>query len=288
MIKIISQIFKKTILTLCFLYLYSSSVEASGAPADEYIKDHVISIHHGTFASIEASATPGLIIGRGDLQGIDTAKVTEPILKSVSDWFFLDPIATHHTSPQTPHSILTKWPNVELSASFSGKFHAVVFDFGVLNYLGETGEESTLGGAKFEEIMNINGVEARRAFTGPAWKYQDQMYDTFPDKAAAIEAHYSTLLEEVKRKKQVVLEEGIRSAFAAVRPTGHLFIPLEPRLRDMNKTIIAGILKISSDDIKEGSFSVGTESSDSPLLPEVKKGDGFSYETFRWLVIPKA
>lgn len=290
--KIPSHFLNKTAFFLCGFYLSVTNIQASSDTSkftsDDYIKEHTISVLPMTYTSIEDSVNPGLVIGRGNRQGIDTAKITDPTLKGISDWFYLDPIAAHHTSPQTPYSIIVKWPNAELAAALSDKFNAVIFDFGVLNYLGETGAEAILLRARFEEIMNLGGEEARRNLTGPVWKYQDSMYETFPTETATIEARYAAHLKEVAEKKQLIIEQGIQSAFASIKPKGHLFVPLEPRLASLNKSKIADILGISPEAIEEKSLSFGIDMSDSPLLPAVEKGDGFMYDTFKWLVISKA
>lgn len=287
-----NKILKKTFLGLCSIYLsvaIAEGAEVERFTPDDYIAAKAVFLHPQTVGSIDAAAIPTLVIGRGNAQGVVAGKVTHPLLQSVSNWFFLDPIPQHHNTPQTPDSIVSKWPPTsDLEAVFTEKFNHVLFDFGVTHYMGDTGEIGTLLRTRWEEIMSVKGDRTKEDFEYP-YQYEDYVRATYPEKTTPIHDKCQSCLRAVEDAQHSVLEQGIQSAFSCLKSGGHLFVPIEERLPYLDAAKIMEILEISATQIVTESWTSpdGEWTSDSPLLPEIKKGDGCSADTWKWFVISK-
>ncbi len=278
---------------LCSFYILITIAQGAEEPKhfmpDDYVKATTVFLHPQTAESIDTAAMPALVIGRGNAQGVVAGKVTDPLLQDVSGWFFLDPIPQHHNSPQSPDSIVSKWPPTsDLEATFAGKFSRVLFDFGVLNYIGDTGEIGTLLRGRYAEIMSITGDRTKESFEYP-YQYADYVRATYPEKTTPIHDKCQSCLRAVEDAQHSVLEQGIQSAFSCLKSGGHLFVPIEERLPYLDAANLARTLGISATQIHAESWTSldGEWTSDNPLLPEVQKGDGCSAVTWKWFVISK-
>jgi hypothetical protein len=282
-----NKILKKISVGLCSFYLSATIAKGAEEPKyfmpDDYVAAKAVFFHPQTVESIDTSIGAALVIGRGNIQGVVVDKITDPLLQGISNWFFLDPIPQHHNNPQTPDSIISKWPPTsDLEATFTGKFDRVLFDFGVLEYIGYTGELSKLIGRRYADIMNIKGDRTRESFEYP-YQYENYIRATYPEQATPIhdKCHAALLIAEDTQRS--VLKKGIQSAFSCLKSGGHLFIPLEDHLEGFDILNIAEILRIAPEQICAKSWS----SSENLLLPEIQKGDGYSAITWKWFVISK-
>lgn len=89
----------------------------------------------------------GLVIGRGNVQGIAEERIAIYSLKRL-EWLFVDPGDTlrdrfinNDQDESLGNALKTTWP---LSFSLQGQFDAVVFDYGTLQYIGDDGTKLRL------------------------------------------------------------------------------------------------------------------------------------------------
>lgn len=94
----------------------------------------------------------GMVIGRGNVQGIAEERITIDSLKGLR-WLFVDPgdvgavgyLQDNDQDETQGNALKTTWP---VDFSLAGQFDAVVIDDGVLQYIGDEGAESKATGRR--------------------------------------------------------------------------------------------------------------------------------------------
>lgn len=238
----------------------------------------------------------GLVIGRGNVQGIAEERITIDSLKGLQ-WLFVDPADTlgkkFHDNQQDEaqgNALKTTWP---LSFSLEGQFDAVVFDYGTIQYIGHDGEAKRLGIELGDKQMDLrvtqpNGdVISKSSFDAP-YKFQDWLTENKPVEFVAIEQAYAPLIAEAKRKQKETLIKGLKDAYASVRAGGTLIVPIDSTLSGISLPEILGVPKNlvvkktldnfpklnqqNSQILNDGTTYTFYDGAESPVLPEITKG----------------
>ena len=239
------------------------------------------------FLRAHANDRLGMVIGRGNVQGIAEERITIPVLKGLS-WLFVDPgdagavgYLQDNTQDTTQiNALATTWP---VDFSIKNTFDAVVFDYGTIQYIGYDGSEGRFRGEYFQKQMALVITEAggtkrsKDSFDAP-YKFQDWLFANNPPEQAVLNNYYKPLILAARERQRKTLERGLLDAYLALKRGGVLIIPIDGSVNGID---FVNLLSISEGDLGRHSIaSMGDALTESPVLPQLTKGMGTSYSDF--------
>ncbi|MDP3936018.1 MAG: hypothetical protein Q8Q56_03425, partial [Alphaproteobacteria bacterium] len=245
---------------------------------------------YSDFIEARANDRIGMVIGRGNVQGIDEDRITIPELKGLS-WLFLDPGNAGHgvyfraneQDATQGNALATKWP---VDFSIKESFDAVVFDYGTLQYIGDDGSETLLGREYFDKQMALvitkpDGTKlSQNSFKAP-YIFRNWLLDNNPPEHAPLKSHYEPLIQAAKKRQRKILERGLIDAYLALKRGGMLIIPIDATVTGIN---FVNLLSISAADLVRKRIANGDLLTDSPVLPQLTRGMGTSYSDYYSIV----
>lgn len=242
------------------------------------------------FIQAHESNKRGMVIGRGNVQGIAEERITIPELKNLS-WLFVDPgdagdVGYLHDNAQDTsqgNALATTWPVI---FSTRGAFDAVVIDYGTLPYFGNDGVVDRLGQEYFSKqmalvIAQVNGAKiSKTSFAAPCL-FQGWILKNRPAEFLPLEAQYWPLIQAEEKKQRQNLEKGLLDAYLALRRGGVLIIPIDGSISRID---FVNLLSISGADLVRHSIINGDCLAESPVLPQIRKGMGAWYGDYYSIV----
>ncbi|QOL20094.1 hypothetical protein [Candidatus Bodocaedibacter vickermanii] len=233
----------------------------------------------------------GMVIGRGNVQGVADVRITIPELKGLS-WLFVDPgdagaVGYLHNNKQDTtqgNALATTWP---VDFSTEGLFDAVVFDDGALQYIGNDGTEVRLGPEYFQKQMALvvtkeDGTQlSKNSFQYP-YLFQDWLLANRPAEFLRLEAQYQPLISAARKKQRKILEKGLHDAYRALKRGGVLIVPVDGAVDGID---FVNLLSISSADlVRHRIEAMGANVTESPILPEIARGMGTAHGDYYSIV----
>jgi hypothetical protein len=265
------------------------------------------------FLEKNAGKKLGMVIGRGNIQGIAESRITNESLKGLQ-WLFVDPGDTERArfvrndqDEAEGNALKTTWP---LNFSLLGVFDAVVFDFGTLKYIGDDGTEDRAdarrqyfqekmklsvtfdketmkyrvvdGAGRTENIQNLaSGIVSKDSFPGGLCFFNLWLEENNPPELQPLKQKYDPIIAEedgkiaeARARQKEVLKKGLKDAYTSLRAGGTLIIPSDGTIRDLSLTEILGA---PDDDLRTVIVDNPNELGESPILPQNSRGMGTSY-----------
>lgn len=235
------------------------------------------------FLEKNAGKKVGMVIGRGNVQGIAESRIWLDSLKGLQ-WLFVDPGDTlgnrffnNHQDERQGNALKTTWP---LSFSIEGQFDAVVFDNGVLQYIGDNGETLQLMRELSSRQMELkirlsNGfVVSRESFESP-YKFWEWLVATKPIEEVRLESYYYPKIATATARQTDIMRKSLMTAQRALKKGGALVIPIGG---PMNDTCLKGLLcwdNVAS--LTRYNYPNYATLLENPTLPQNAPGMGASY-----------
>ena len=116
-----------------------------------------------TRAAIRSPGRKALVIGRGNLQGVDESRIPLEQLKGLK-WFFLDPLP-HHQDPRQPNCLQARIPieDQEIQRGLLEAFDVVLLDQGVIQYIASDEESGNLMRQRFSALSAEPDMAGKKA-----------------------------------------------------------------------------------------------------------------------------
>lgn len=240
---------------------------------------------YGDFIKTHTQDKKGMVLGRGNVQGVDERRITIPELKKLS-WLFVDPGETEgrfYNNPQDVtqgNALVTTWP---VDFSINDVFDAVVFDDGVLQYIGDDGVGLRLGQEFVQKFMELvitktdGTTVSKKSFEFP-YQFQDWLIANRPEEFVRLEAQYWPQRQAAREKQRKTLEKGLLNAYLALKRGGMLIVPIDGSIDGID---LVSLWSISDADlvrhsIKDIDYTLGN----SPVLPHLAEGMGADHGDF--------
>lgn len=231
----------------------------------------------------------GMVIGRGNVQGVAEERIAIPELKGLS-WLFVDPSDADGRFSNNPqdstrgNALTTTWPT---TFAIKDTFDAVVFDYGVTQYIGDDGTGLRLGQEYYQKqielvIERAGGATLSKSSFDAPYKFQDWLVANRPAEFLPLEAQYLPPIQAARKRQREALEKGLLDAYLALGRGGVLIIPIDGSTDGID---FVNLLSISEVDLVRQSIKNMSDSFDeSPVLPELTRGMGTSYGDYYSIV----
>lgn len=243
-----------------------------------------------TFLEKNSRNKLGMVIGRGNVQGVAEERIMLDSLKGLK-WLFVDPgdagavgyLRDNDQDEMQGNALKTTWP---LSFSLEGQFDAVVFDYGTLQYIGDDGtmgrstaevefykakqqlkikfNEQTMnayvedGGRTHQFTVPESGVIDAGVFAQAPYRFDYWLDQNNPPELVLLTEAYASRREREKQnihaarhRQRETLKRGLRDAYVSLKPGGTLIIPIDGTLNGID---LPAVLGVSEDRIEKYSL----------------------------------
>jgi hypothetical protein len=280
----------------CLSYFYLSASMGGALQSDFWVSLDVSDPLQKTvqaFLEKNAGKKLGMVIGRGNVQGIAESRITIDSLKGL-EWLFVDPADTcgsrffgNWQDESQGNALKTQWP---VNFSLAGLFDAVVIDYGTLEYIGDNGRENELRRECFEKMTALKVVLLNGMVVSKEWFDSEQSFYRWlmANKSPEVEKmaeKYISKIELAKYQHRGRLIKGLNDAKKALKAGGMLIIPAGGVIQDRH---LKGILCWNGvRSLKRFSPPNSDALPESPVLPENAPGMGAYYGDYYEIILYK-